>query len=159
MPQETGWLAACLPSVVYADATRNLMGPILNLRRIIFFMSLPVAVIATAAVDVRAQNSTARLVGQPVFEDAALEITLKTEALTPPLVITAPNPILVAEVPAVEPVMLEPVVADVPVLRAASTKGTALAQGSTIIRGSDAAGVQPREALAESVQAALTRNP
>lgn len=169
MPQETGWLAACLPSAVYADVTRNLIGPILNLRRILLFMSLPVAVIATAAIDVRAQSSTARLMGQPVFEDAALEITLKTEAIAPPLGMTAPNPIVVAAVPAVQPVMLEPVMlapvilqpilADVPVLQAVSTKGVALAQGSKIIRSSGAAGVQPREALAESVQAALTSNP
>ncbi len=159
MIQETGWLAACLPSLVYAEATRNLMRLILNLQRIIFFMSLSVAVIVTAAMDVRAQNSTAHLIGQPVFEDAALETALITEALAAPLVITAPNATVVAAVPAVQPVMLEPVVADVPVLQATSTKSTALAQGSTIIKRSGATGVQPREALAESVQAALTSNP
>jgi outer membrane protein, adhesin transport system len=168
MLQETVWLAPCLPSVVYVEATRNLVGPILNLRRIVFFVSLPLAIIATAAVDVRAQNSTAHLVGQPIFEDLVIETVLKTTAGPAPaagiamqstVVATLATTIALAPLPVVEPLAVEPIVAKAPILQAASTKGTALAQGSMIIRGSGAAGVPPREALAESVQAALTSNP
>jgi hypothetical protein len=168
MLQETVWLAPCLPSVVYVEATRNLVGPILNLRRIVFFVSLPLAIIATAAVDVRAQNSTAHLVGQPIFEDLVIETVLKTTAGPAPaasiamqstVVATLATTIALAPLPVVEPLAVEPIVAKAPILQTASTKGTALAQGSMIIRGSGAAGVPPREALAESVQAALTSNP
>jgi outer membrane protein, adhesin transport system len=46
------------------------------------------------------------------------------------------------------------------ILQSVSTKtAMAKAQGATIIRGSGAPGLEPREALAESVQAALTTNP
>jgi TolC family type I secretion outer membrane protein len=184
------------------------MGSILHLRRIALFLSLPAAVIAVATAEGYAQTSTARLVGLPVFEDSALKIDIKIEALVtpspsvsaysampdekpvaiaPPPVVTMPlsEPIKapaavplriveLARAPIIDPVQIDPVtpiLENEPVavattqpnkalnLVAASTKTGGLAQGSTIIRGSSAGGLQPREALAESVQAALTSNP
>jgi outer membrane protein, adhesin transport system len=200
------------------------MGSNLHLRRIALLLSLPVAVIAAATTDAYAQNSTARLIGFPMFEDSALKSDLKTEswsvetpihsaptaaaagveptANVPAKVTTmatatiseAPKvvPLRIVELanePTIDPIQLDPITpilesepvalatampTNVPTsvepvkpivaakaskIQAASTKANALAQSSTIIRGSGVGGLQAREALAESVQAALTSNP
>jgi outer membrane protein, adhesin transport system len=162
-------------------------------------MSLPGAVFVTATASAQVQNSSARLVGLPVFEESTLDLTLKSDVYskymptaaaskqpattliidtdTPepaPAQIVKAAPILQAvalkPAPIIEPAAIEtmtPVIevdtASAPIetspVRNISTKSAALAQGATIIRGSGTAGLEAREALADSVQAALTTNP
>jgi outer membrane protein, adhesin transport system len=172
------------------------MGLILHLRRTTLFLSLPATVIMAATTGVHAQNSTARLIGLPVFEESAfkkeLNIILSQEvgatkgtdatvvaveaksvaavsvqAATTPLAHPTKAPrasllqsVELAAAPVIDPVQIEAVT---PILEVeptvASTKANGLAQSSIIIRGSGVAGLQVRETLAESVQAALTSNP
>jgi outer membrane protein, adhesin transport system len=195
------------------------VGRILNFRRITLLMSLPAAVFVTATAGVQAQGSTARLVGLPVFEEAALDTPLKLDifqntapapsipervagvSALPGNSLAKPEPVpaqmvkisadralrvvelvqvsIVApgtieavipelqtnSVEAVAPIINTPtaIVPKLPTkaipLQKASTKSATLAQGATIIRGSGVAGLAAREALADSVQAALTSNP
>ncbi len=159
------------------------MGLNLKVERLILLMSLSLAVIVASGAPVYAQGNTARVTALPVFEDQALDIVaprqapnlaeavkaqehmaaptvMQGNAVNTPLlsVVDIPAVPLVASLPVVTPAILpNPVAVSAP--RAAGKASGVLAQGATIIRGSNIAGLNARETLAESVQAALTTNP
>jgi outer membrane protein, adhesin transport system len=125
------------------------------------------------------EDATLANVAPPAPAIEAVAATLPIEALpaTPVKIAeAAPASVKPAEIPAeamaaptlifasdsVAPVTPAPIEVDTPApLPKPARLKTALvkAQGATIIRGSGASGLEAREALAESVQAALTANP
>ncbi len=180
-----------------ADISCDDLVCVLNLNRLALSLSVSTIVVALLTLPAVAQSSSAHLVAQPVFEDAALLNSLQPPMAQP--VVPVPSPVAPEEIAATEisparvdetpndikpprpidlsaletpqitlasddvppvfPALIE-AQTEAPKLQRVSTKSALVkAQGATIIRGSGATGLPAREALAESVQAALTTNP
>jgi TolC family type I secretion outer membrane protein len=154
-----------------ARLNQNPNGPILTIRRLTLLMFQFVAAFASATALAQTPSATARIMKSPLFDEAMFkEATLadinviegattpRTPLPVPPNVVLTKPDLIETAIATVEPTLDMPPAPITTAVVIAAQK-PALQKISTVIRGSGTAALPVREALAESVQAALTTNP